>query len=327
MTRCSGLRPAGGLILGLVFALSRPVSTDERRPYGPALEGEEAERFLRTTAVVERQAIGKGVTRPERLTLSDGKRTVRGVWKTVDEHTPGMVRMENGGWEFDFRDSWKSEVAAYELDKLLGLGLVPPTIAREVEGRRGSLQLWVEGAMTEKSRRTRGLEPKGPGEIIRWTQQIHNTRLLHQLTYNTDFRNVENVLVDPSFRVYVVDSSRAFRIQQELLAPNDLKCFSRIVLQQLEELDQTRLEERLGPWLSAMQIEGLLQRRDKILEIVRRLLEEKGPGLILFGPSPTERVSPSTHLPNGRTWRFSGRDDRREWSRHLGSWAGRPPLP
>lgn len=128
--------------------------------------------FLRTARVVGREPIGEGVTLPERLTLCDGTRTLYGAWKTIDAHMPGMVRMERGGWEFDFRDSWKSEVAAYELDKLLGLGLVPPTVEREVEGRRGSLQIWVEGAMTEKKRRERGLEPRGPREVIRWKPSL-----------------------------------------------------------------------------------------------------------------------------------------------------------
>jgi hypothetical protein len=298
LTPGSGIRPAAGLLLGLLLALTRAGPSEEQAaPYGPALEGEQAESFLRAAAVVAREAIGEGVTRPQRLTLSDGTRSVRAVWKTIDVHQPGMARMESGGWEFDFRDSWRSEVAAYELDKLLGLGLVPPTVERELEGRRGSLQIWIEGAMTEKSRRRRGMEPSGPREVIRWGHQIYNTRLLHQLTHNTDFRNIENVLVDPSFRVYVVDSSRAFRIQQELLAPSDLECFSRFVLQRMEGLDRTRLDEKLGRWLSGMQVDGLLQRRDRILEIVRRRLEEKGPGRVLFGPPPTEDTTPPAGFP------------------------------
>jgi hypothetical protein len=294
VTRARARGPVSGLALGLALALAPPLPADEKRPFGPALEGAEAERFLSTAAIVSREPIGQGITRPERMTLRDGGRTVRAAWKTIDEHKPGMVRMENGGWEFDFRDSWKSEVAAYELDKLLGLGLVPPTVAREVEGRRGSLQIWVEGATTERGRRARHLAPQGPREVSRWTDQVHDTRLFHQLTYNTDFRNVENVLVDPAFRVYVVDSSRAFRVQEDLLAPNDLERFSRTTLQRLRELDRPRLEERLGRFLSGMQIEGLLKRRDKILEIVRKRVDELGPGRVLFGIEPSGPALPES---------------------------------
>jgi hypothetical protein len=280
---------AVGLLLALTLALASGVGAEEEKPFGPPLRGEEAEAFLRTARVVDRKPIGEGITRPERLTLTDGTRTLKAAFKTINEHHPGMFRLENGGWEFDFRDSWKSEVAAYELDKLLGLCLVPPTVEREVGGRTGSVQIWLEGVMSEHDRQERGLEPKGPRQVIRWGQEIHCVRLLHQLTYNTDFRNVENTLLDPDFRVYAVDFSRAFRIQEDLLAPDELSCFDRGVLRHLEDLNRAQVEEHLGRWLDRMQIDGLLARRDKILEIVQKRLEENGPGRVLFGVPPPPR--------------------------------------
>ena len=104
---------------------------------GLPLAGEEAEAFLRAAQVLDRTPIGKGITRPDRVTLTDGKRTHRGVWKTINDRRMGLQRLEGGGFEFDFRDSWRSEVAAYELDKMLGLGLVPPTVERRLLGRTG----------------------------------------------------------------------------------------------------------------------------------------------------------------------------------------------
>jgi len=246
---------------------------------GLALEGDAACEFLRTARVIDRKVLGTGVTRPERLTLTDGVRTLRGVWKTVDEHERGLMRMESGGYEVDFRDSWKHEVAAYELSRLLGLDLVPPTVEREFAGHHGSLQMWVEKAMTEKERQKEGLKPD---HAPRWAQQIHCVRLFHQLTYNTDFRNVENVLVDPTFRVYLIDSSRAFRIQKDLLAPDDLQCFSRRVLDRLRQLDRPTLEDHLGRWLDGPQIEALLARRDRILVVVEQRVADLGQGKVLF---------------------------------------------
>jgi hypothetical protein len=265
-------------VLALVLLLAGPLAAEEPKPSGLVLQGPEAEEFLRNARVVERKAIGKGITRPEKLALSDDRRTLHGVFKTIDVHKLGQQRMERG-WEFDFRDSWKSEVAAYELDKLLGLGLVPPTVERSIDGRRGSLQLWVEQSITEDERGKRKLEPP---HLPRWNNQLHNVRLLHQLTHNTDFQNVRNVLVDPAFKVYAIDNSRAFRIQKELLAPDDLQCFSRSVLERLRALDAPLLEAKLGPWLEKMQIEGLLARRDAILEIVDKRVKEKGEGVVLF---------------------------------------------
>ncbi|HEX9190442.1 MAG TPA: hypothetical protein VGB87_25420 [Vicinamibacteria bacterium] len=273
------MRPSA-LAYGAAIALACAGSAggQEPRAAGLAIEGAGAEEFLRTARVLGKESIGSGITRPDRLTLTDGQKTLRAVWKTINVHTVGHQRMEFG-WEFDFRDSWKSEVAAYELDKLLGLGLVPPTVERSLYGRTGSLQLWVEKAMTEDDRLTRKLEPP---DVQKWNRQLHGVRLFHQLTSNADFRNVRNVLFDPEFRVYLVDSSRAFRIQRKLLAPDDLVCISRSALEKLKALDRPTLKERLGPWLGKMQMEGLLARRDVILALIDQRIEEKGEAAVLL---------------------------------------------
>jgi hypothetical protein len=261
-----------------VAVLEQPhaVSAQEDAPAktsGLPLEGDAAEEFLRKATVVDRKPLGTGITHSDRLTLEDGGRRHRAIFKTINEHKLGLQRLEAGGVEFDFRDSWKSEVAAYELDKLLGLGLVPPTVERSVGGRNGSLQLWVDGAMTDAERRQKGLEAP---DAAAWNAQIHRVRLLHQLTYNTDFRNVRNVLVDASYCVYAIDSSRAFRIQPELMAPADLVRFSRSVIARLESLDRATVEARLGGWLEKRQIDGLLARRDLILALVKQRAAERG---------------------------------------------------
>lgn len=277
-------RLAAVLALAVAVVLPKGASGQVPAPvpaaaFGLPLAGAEAEAFLRTARVVDRTPIGKGITRPDRMALTDGTSTHRAVWKTIHERRMGLHRLEGGGLEFDFRDSWKHEVAAYELDKLLGLGLVPPTVERRLGGRTGSLQMWVEGAMTENDRKQKGLEAPSAAA---WNAQMHRVRLLHQLTYNTDHRNVRNVLLDTTFRVYAVDSSRAFRIQTDLLTPEDLVRFSRAVLERLARLDRPTLEARLGPWLEKRQIDGLLARRDRILALVKERIGEKGEEAALY---------------------------------------------
>jgi hypothetical protein len=245
---------------------------------GLPLEGAAAEQFLRDAEVVERAPIGGSVARPDRVTLTDGTHTYRAIFKTIDEHSMGLKQLESGV-EFDFRDSWRSEVAAYELDKLLGLRLVPPTVERKIGGKNGSLQLWVEGAITEEARRKEG---RSAPDVEAWNAQMHRVRLLHQLVRDTDFLNPQNVLVDPSFRVYAVDASRAFRIQKDLLEPKDLVRFDRNVLEKLAALDRPTAQERLGRWLDKSQIGALLARRDKILALEKKLVAEKGESAVLY---------------------------------------------
>ncbi|MFQ5791505.1 MAG: hypothetical protein ACE5JI_13615, partial [Acidobacteriota bacterium] len=182
-----------------------------QKPYGLPLEGTEAEDFLKNADVVAMRPIGVGITRSQQVTLTDGERTVRAVWKTIDEVRPGLSEDEahRGRYQMGFRDSYKYEIAACELDKLLGLGVVPPTVEREIRGRTGSLQLWAEGSFTELERRERALSPKDP---LGFSRQIQKVRLLDQLIYNTDWQNIRNVLFDPDFRVYAIDHSRSFRL-------------------------------------------------------------------------------------------------------------------
>ena len=120
-------------------AAEPPPAPAEARPappsFGLPLAGAEAEEFLKTAKVVDRQADrhGRDTARPGSPSptaggpaAASGRRSTRGSW--------GCSGAEAGGIKFDFRDSWKSEVAAYELDKLLGLGLVPPTVERKGRG-------------------------------------------------------------------------------------------------------------------------------------------------------------------------------------------------
>lgn len=41
---------------------------------------------------------------------------------------------------------WLGKTA--EIEMMLGMDMVPPTRAREINGRKGAIQLWVEGCKT-----------------------------------------------------------------------------------------------------------------------------------------------------------------------------------
>jgi len=195
-------------------------------------------------------------------------RTARAAWKTFHQHTFGLARIQDGRVEFDFRDSWKHDVAAYELDKLLGLGLVPPTVERRIDGRVGSLQLWIEGAMSDRDRRHKGLSPPDPAQ---WANRRAAIRFLRELAYDTDY-NIQNTLIGPGFRVWAIDFSRAFRVTPQLPSPETLDRLSLATVERLRALDRSTVETRLGAWLDGVQIEGLMKRRERMLA----LADERG---------------------------------------------------
>lgn len=247
--------------------------------HGLPLEGQEAEHFLKNADVVKTEPIRDGVTRSDRVTLTDGTRTLKAIWKTIDKVYPATSTLKGRGFEAMFKDSYKYEIAAYELDKLLGLELVPPTVERTIKNKTGSLQLWVEGAFTERERQKRKLRPKDPW---RYGSQMYKVYLWNQLTNNIDAANVTNVLFDPDFRVYAVDHSRCFRVQHDLLDESTLTRFSRSVLARLRELNRDLLEEKLGQWLTSREIEALLKRRERILTLVDELVAEMGEAAVVY---------------------------------------------
>ena len=98
------------------------------------------EKALRTEEVVELVELGTGVTNPWKATLAAGGLVEAFVWKDIK---PGIYQ---GYWE-----SYKAEIAAYELDRLLELNMTPPYVERRIDGELGAAGLWVDNAETWKS--------------------------------------------------------------------------------------------------------------------------------------------------------------------------------
>ena len=60
--------------------------------------------------MTDRRPLGTGVTRSHRLTLSDGSRTERAVWKVIDEYRPHAA--------LQALDSLRSELEAYLIRRI-----------------------------------------------------------------------------------------------------------------------------------------------------------------------------------------------------------------
>ena len=96
---------------------------------GQVIQGEEIETLLARAKVMRLADISVGVTLPKKATLEFAGKTQSGVFKTIDEG-PVPTKQLDRGVELQFQDSWRTEIAAYELDKLVGLGMVPATVER-----------------------------------------------------------------------------------------------------------------------------------------------------------------------------------------------------
>jgi hypothetical protein len=247
---------------------------------GLPLTGRASEDFLtnaRIVAVKDFETLA--VTRPQKVELTDGHRTCYAVFKTIDEREPKR-NFSDGTSELRFSDRYQYEIAAYQLSKLLDLDIVPPTVERRIGRHSGSLSLWVEDSITEWERlEVRDIHPR---DVAEWNDQMYTIRLFQQLIYDTDYRNINNLLVTPDWKVYKIDSSRAFRCHEKLRREESLERFSRHVLESLRSLSEEQLKTHLRPWLSKKQISALWVRRNLILDLAERRIAECGEDAVLF---------------------------------------------
>lgn len=235
----------------------------------------EREEFLRTAKIVKTRPAGSGITGVIRATLEKDGFTHDCSIQTIEEY---KTRFEGSrGVEMNFKDSWKFNVAGYKLDRLLGMNMTPVTVERRYVGKTGSFCWWIDDVlMDEKQRKERKVEPPNQDE---WAEQMYMVRVFDQLVYNTD-RNLGNLIIDKSWKMWMIDESRAFRILPSLPEPKDLVKCDEALLQKLKELDEAVLKRELGSYLTNMEMKGLLQRRDKIVQI----FEQKGPSALYTSP-------------------------------------------
>ncbi len=210
----------------------------------------EFEEYLKTAEVVGLEELKVGVTKPRKATLAPGGLVGAIAWKVVP---PGRT---TGYWE-----SYKSEIAAYELDKMLGLDMVPPTVEKRVKGDLGAAVMWCSGV---KSFKDLGGVPTPPGRYIAgWTRQLSRAKMFDNLIGNLD-PNLGNWLVDPAWNLILIDHTRAFTSDKGLVHKK-MDFIDRALWDKLNALTIEDLTEKLGAWVGKGELRAMLQRRDAMV--------------------------------------------------------------
>lgn len=231
------------------------------RPAG--LADDALERWLEQAEVVAIEELDAGVTDPQRVTLRKDGVELRGVFKRLSTDFGTVDRRQ----ALDVSDRFEYEIAAYRLDRLLGLDMVPVTVPRTIDGRRGILQFWVDDSINLRTMLERKLTPAG------WCDpepQYNLMNVFDVLIHNTD-RTQENALFTRDWMLVLIDHSLAFRTYQKrprLLYMGELQ-LPPALAERLAALDAGQLQQALGPWLHRRQIEALLKRRDQLLREYR----------------------------------------------------------
>ena len=220
-------------------------------------EGREAqfEEFIRTAPFARFEDVPIGVTKPKRAYFEPGGLVASVAWKVLPPGRP------SGYWE-----SYRSEIAAYELDKMLGLGMVPPTVEKKWKGDVGAAMLWLKPV-----RPWREVEnlPKPP----KWSRIAVRMKMFDNLICNPD-RNAGNLLVDPEWNLYLIDHSRAFITDKKLVSV--MTRVDRELWDRMLALDETTLSAGLGKWLDRGSIRAILRRRDEMKLAIDALVAKFG---------------------------------------------------
>ncbi len=241
------------------------------------LQSAQIEQFLAEAPIRLGKTLG-GVTRSRQAILELDGVTRFAVWKTINEKRTGVTSLGRAGSEINFQDTWKTEVPAYELDKLIGLKMVPAAVSRTYRGTEGALIAWVDLGMSEAERLKKQLPPPNSAA---WSQNMANVQLFDNLIYNID-RHSNNIWITKNWDIILIDHSRSFRPFNELRTESELRRFSRSLLAALEKLDRATLDKKMSKYLEGGQIGALLARRDAILARARRLVAEQGEAAVLF---------------------------------------------
>ena len=221
----------------------------------------QVEDFLLTAEIVAIEETEEGRTNPYRVTLRDGKREIRAIFKHHDtEPLAERLRWKNS---MNNADRYQYEVAAYKLDRMLGIGLVPVTVERKVNDEEGVLQLWIDDLISYLKINEDKIPYEGMCEL---TEQINFLDSFDYLIANKD-RNQSNILFSKSdLQIWFIDHSRAFSASTKrpvMLKKSDISVSPRFK-RALKALTDEQLET-LRPWLNKKQVEALAKRRDKMI--------------------------------------------------------------
>ena len=218
------------------------------------------EEFLRTAEIERTASVSTGVLGIKRAYFKPGSLAGSAALRSI---RPGRY---DGFWE-----SYKGDLAAYKLDRLLDLDMVPPTVERRYNGDMVSVQLWAEDMKMLSEVQKQNLRP---ANLEPYNFQLRRQKVFHNLVGNID-PNQGNILFDPAWNVILVDFSRAFTNTQTLTF--EATSIDRLFLDRIKALDRATLKREIGDsFVEGGAVDALLARRDLILRAFDKVAKLKG---------------------------------------------------
>lgn len=229
---------------------------------------EAIEAALRECRIARIRKDASGRTSPWIVTFSEGCAIERGIFRYVDRQRPQPMA-----------DSYTYDIAAYELTKILGVELIPPMVEREVGGRPGTLQVFLENCVRERDRRRKKLEPP---DTQAFRNALEEIKVFVNLAYDDCYNTGDLYIHLDDWRVCRVDFTEAFAPLEELPPGCAITTCSKTLYTGLLALDEDDVRAKLGKYLNDGELGALFVRKNLILEKIKTLIAEKGEENVLF---------------------------------------------
>ena len=224
----------------------------------------EIEQYMVNAKVTKMEDVPIGVTKPQRAYLEPGGPAARFAFKPI-----------RPGYSKGFMESYKSEIAAYKLDRMLGMHMVPPIVERKLDGVTGAAILWVDNVTGWSVAKP----PQGPEPM--WSKQLTRMKMFDLLIANID-RNQGNLIYDADWHLILIDHSRAFIDKKDLKNIAPLGRVDRQLWEKMQALTMEDLDRGLEKWVGEREKKALLLRRDLMAKAIQQLVAKSGEKFVFY---------------------------------------------
>ena len=268
--------PHRPLVLAIVLLARAGLLAQQTAPAAqPTFTYAEMEALLLKGNVTNSRNAGKGVTGSTRVTLSDGRITHDAQVQAVDVYK--SVFNAGKASEVNFRDTYRYNIAGYRLARLIGLTTVPISVERDMNGTKAAVTWWIDDVMMDEDGRIKK-KTVGPN-ALRFANQIQIMKIWDELIQNKD-RNRGNLLWTSDWTMWLIDHTRAFRLDKKLQNPENLTRCERGLLDGLRQMTAESLAKAVGDSLTDAEQEAVMARRDLLVRHFEERLGKLGEGIL-----------------------------------------------
>ena len=231
------------------------------------------DRLVEPTAQVRRTGMRPGTLTDDQLETLLATSTIR--TNTGDKDGTRLLQLEHDGEIIDVRfipavnkrkgSIFIPEVAAYRLDRMLGIDLVPVSVFRVVDGEPGAMTIPQDVLISETKRRDEKLAAESWCPL---SEQYNLMYVFDSLAYNKGRSAAEIRYTQPDWQLVLTGNHNLFDAVSRtprylanvpLTLPADL-------VERLKALNDEQLSKQLADVLDEKRLRALLKRRDVLLE-------------------------------------------------------------